>query len=92
MKLVPTFDLTLVPEERFGGITFTSENGSQTRQKANLNIHQAEKCNLLEDIRDAPKKNTGFFGNFSQGPTPPPPLPPFWEPLFPKKSVVYFAF
>ena len=31
------FDLTLVPQERFGGITFTSENGRQTCQLANSN-------------------------------------------------------
>ena len=37
-------------------------------------------------VRDATqKKKTGFFGNFSQ--VLDPPLPPFWEPLFPKKKV-----
>ena len=34
-------------------------------------------------LRDATKKKTGFFGNFSQVSDLPP---PFWEPLFPKKK------
>ena len=33
------------------------------------------------------KKNTGFFGNFSQVLDP----PPFWEPLFPKKKYGLFC-
>ena len=37
LNLFQLFDLTLVPQERFGGITFTSENGRQTRQLANSN-------------------------------------------------------
>ena len=32
-----------------------------------------------------PKEKTGFFGNFSQ--MSDPPLPPFWEPVFPKKNI-----
>ena len=42
--------------------------------------------------RDAVQKNKrDFLGIFPKCWTPPP-LSPFWEPLFPKKSVVYFAF
>ena len=43
-------------------------------------------------IRDAtPQKKRDFLGIFPKCRTPP--LPPFWEPLFPKKkSMVYFAF
>ena len=37
-----------------------------------------------------PKKKRGFLGIFPKG-RPPPPLPPFWEPLFPKKKCGLFC-
>ena len=37
------------------------------------------------------KKNTELFGNFSQISGPPPPTPPFWEPLVQKKIYGLFC-
>ena len=42
-------------------------------------------------LRDAPKKKKrDFLGIFPKC-RPPPPLPPFWEPLFPKKKCGLFC-
>ena len=40
---------------------------------------------IKDGLGTPPKKKKGFFWNFSQMWAPPPPLPPFWEPLFQKK-------
>ena len=39
--------------------------------------------NILNRLGTLPQKNTGFFGNFLDHT---PPLPPFWELLFPKQK------
>ena len=41
-----------------------------------------------QDMRYALKKKTILFGIFSQT-SDPPPTPPFWEPLIPKKFLVF---
>ena len=46
---------------------------------------------LFNFLRDATKKEEDFLEIFPKC-RPPPPLSSFWEPLFPKKSIVYFAF
>ena len=48
--------------------------------------------NNINCIRYALRKKLRFFwGIFPKG-GPPPPIPPFWEPLIQKKIIVYFAF